>query len=301
MKHPRKVMVSCLTPTLNSEKYLEVFLSEIALQDLYPNFEVILNMSAPNAIELEIANRYKAIYGDVLHLIIHKEVLPLGVAWNECIEVSKADLLAIWNVDDLRTPESLSSQVNSLLGSDAVVSYGPFTVVNQFRTTTGKEILELNLTSKHFLRGMHFGPFMAFTKSSLTASGLFDEQLFSGGDFDLAIRLALQGPAISTTESLGYYLDAGLGASTSPQSKQLVERTLIELRYGIYDKIDWPYVNRALDYDVKNIHIRGEKVPVESIHGVKSLIADNQIRFALSGLNFYQRICATSKRLISKF
>jgi glycosyltransferase involved in cell wall biosynthesis len=301
MEQPRKIMVSCLTPTLNSEKYLEIFLSEIELQDLYPNFEVILNMSSPNDVELEIANRYKAKYGDVLQLIVHKNILPLGVAWNECIEVSKADVLAIWNVDDLRTPNSLSSQVKVLTDTDAVVSYGPYKVVNQFRATTGRDVLELGLTPEDFRRGMHFGPFMAFTKSGLSMSGLFDEQLRSGGDFDLAIRLSLQGVAIRTPEYLGYYLDVGLGASTSPESKQLVERTLIELRYAIYEKIDWLYVDHALNYDVKYLHIRGERIPVDGIRGVESLIAQNQKGLAVPGRTFLRRSISAIRHSLGSF
>jgi hypothetical protein len=134
---------------------------------------------------------------------------------------------------------------------------------------------------------------MAFTKSGLADAGLFDEQLVSGGDFDLAIRLALQGRAVRTTVPLGYYLDAGLGASTSPQSKQLVERTLIELRYAIYDKIDWLYVDRALEYDVKHLFIRGERIAADSIPGVKSLIMQNQGNLGVSTSSYIRQSVVT--------
>jgi hypothetical protein len=118
---------------------------------------------------------------------------------------------------------------------------------------------------------MHFGPFMAFKKDVLQYSGMFDEQLVSGGDFDLSVRLALQGAAVRVPVLLGYYLDAGVGASTAPNSMQLVERTVIELRYGIYEKVDWQFVNRALNYDIKHVFYQEKSVPVSEIRGVSSL------------------------------
>jgi hypothetical protein len=68
---------------------------------------------------------------------------------------------------------------------------------------------------------------------------------------DLCIRLALHGKAVMTTGQLGYYLNEGLGASTKPNSKQPIERTIIELRYGIYDKIDYDYLPATVRYDVR--------------------------------------------------
>jgi glycosyltransferase involved in cell wall biosynthesis len=271
MAQERTVLVSCLTPTLKSEKYLEVFLREIERQDLFPNFEVILNMSSPSAEEFRIVNLYKAKYGEVLRVVTHDEIQPLGPAWNQCIAMANAEILAIWNVDDLRTPNSLRSQVDSLQNSEYVVSYGPFKIVNNFQDSNGRTVKVENLSAGDFLKGMYFGPFMAFKKAALQHSGLFDEQLVSGGDFDLSIRLALQGAAVRVPGLLGYYLDAGVGASTAPNSMQLVERTVIELRYGIYEKVDWQFVNRALNYDIKRVFYEEKSVPVSEIRGVSSL------------------------------
>ena len=272
MLQDRKILVSCLTPTLKSEKYLEVFLCELEQQDLFPNFEVILNMSSPSNEEIRIVDHYKSKYGEVLNVVTHKEIQPLGPAWNQCIALAKADILAIWNVDDLRTPDSLSSQVESLQNSEYIISYGPFKIVKGFQDRNGRVIQVENLSTDDFLTGMHFGPFMAFKKEALHDSGIFDEQLVSGGDFDLSIRLALQGAAVRVPNLLGYYLDAGLGASTAPNSKQLVERTVIELRYGIYNKLDWQFINEALEYDIKLLHSNGNRIPVSKIHGVDSLL-----------------------------
>lgn len=266
-----EILVSCITPTLKSEKYLEGFLKDLENQDIFPNFEVILNMSSPTAKEILIADFYKAKYGSLLQIIVHDGIQTLGPAWNQCISLSRADIIAIWNVDDLRTPNSLSSQIQSLQNTEHIVSYGPYEVTKEFENRSGSLVEEKNLDHNDFLRGMHFGPFMAFKKLALTQAGWFDEQLLSGGDFDLSIRLALQGSAVRVPNLLGYYLDEGMGASTSPNSRQLVERTVIELRYGIYDKIDWRFVQSALKYDVTRLHFSSKEMDVLDIPGVLNL------------------------------
>ena len=49
-----------------------------------------------------------------------------------------------------------------------------------------------------------------------------------------------------------------MGASTRLNSKQPLERTVIEIRYGI-PVIEPRLENAAREYDIENIHIDGEK------------------------------------------
>ena len=63
--------------------------------------------------------------------------------------------------------------------------------------------------------------------------------------------------------NLGYYLNEGLGQSTKQDSKQPVERTVIELRYNI--KVLEPHlVPYTREYDVMNIIVNDEKIPVDA-------------------------------------
>ena len=91
---------------------------------------------------------------------------------------------------------------------------------------------------------------------------MFDEQLKQGPDFDLQIRLALNGKARMTDGLLGYYLNEGLGQSTRPGTLQPIERTAIELRYGIYDKIDYRWAAQAARYNIPNLLYQGQWLPV---------------------------------------
>ena len=65
-------------------------------------------------------------------------------------------------------------------------------------------------------------------------------------------------------DNLGYYLNEGLGMSTKPDSKQPLERTAIELRYGVR-VLDNSLIELAKDsYDLENIIIDEEKIPVST-------------------------------------
>ena len=77
----------------------------------------------------------------------------------------------------------------------------------------------------------------------------------------MALRLVRNGKAHFMSDVLGYYLNEGLGQSTKPDSKQALERTAIELRYGVRI-LDQSLVQSAKDnYDIENIIINDEKIP----------------------------------------
>ena len=110
--------------------------------------------------------------------------------------------------------------------------YGNFIIVPSFGSTEGNLVDETGRENE-LTYSMILGPFFMFRKSILKKTDVFDEQLLSGADYDLAMRLARCGKGMHISDILGYYLNEGLGASTSPNSKQPIEQTVIEMRYGI--------------------------------------------------------------------
>ena len=65
--------------------------------------------------------------------------------------------------------------------------------------------------------------------------------------------MAHNGKGMHIPHNSGYYLNEGMGASTRPNSKQPLERTVIEMRYGI-DVIEPRLIAEARNYDIENIH-----------------------------------------------
>ena len=78
------------------------------------------------------------------------------------------------------------------------------------------------------------------------------------------MRLAFNGKGLHLPINLGYYLNEGLGQSTKPNSKQPIERTVIELRYRI-NVLEPHLVPYTREYDVENIIVDEEKIPVSTL------------------------------------
>jgi GT2 family glycosyltransferase len=101
-----------------------------------------------------------------------------------------------------------------------------------------------------------------FKRHVIEKIGCFDEQLKTGADYDFSVRLARAGRIGYVNELLGYYLDEGKGSSTKPETLQPVERTVIEIRYGAFHKIDPSYVYPASLYDIDHLAYGKKMIPV---------------------------------------
>ena len=97
---------------------------------------------------------------------------------NRCIEFASGDYLCIWNVDDLRTPDSIEVMAKTLDDNpDIEFVYGNYTIVPNFGNTEGEYVDETgrenelttgyNITTKilliniiictiHYIRHTHF-------------------------------------------------------------------------------------------------------------------------------------------------
>lgn len=259
------IKASTITPCYKMGRYLPLFLEQLKDQTLFPNFEVVLDHNDPEDWEIDLVNKYIDIYpkGVIKH-IITRPVQPIGVSMNICIKKSSSEYLTIWNVDDLREPHSLESQIKVLdENTDIDIVNTNFKIVNVFGNTVGQQINHTIHPENEYKRGMILGPFFMFRKSICQKAGYFDEQLKSGADFDFAIRLAYHSKIKFSEGNGGYYLDEGKGASTRPDSLQSIEKTMIYLRYGVNDKIISErcdmYIDRAKQYDIENITNFGQK------------------------------------------
>jgi hypothetical protein len=148
---------------------------------------------------------------------------------------------------------------------DVDIVIGKYIIVNKFKSKKGNIIDESKRSHSEFLRGMLLGPFFMFRKSLLSKIGKFDEQFFSGSDYDLAMRLVRAGNYFCLDETIGYYLNEGKGLSTKPDSLQPIERTAVELRYNL------PVIDKSLidiaskSYDLENLYYDSKKVPINQI------------------------------------
>ena len=253
--------VSTITPCYNMSKYMKGFLDNLSTQT-HKDLEIVLDHNDPSDEEVKLVEEYNEQYDNILHIKV-EGVDPIGTSMNRCIEYATGDYLCIWNVDDLRTPDSIEVMAKALdENPDVDFVYGNYIIVPKFGSTQGQYVDESG-REEELTTGMILGPYFMFRKSLLEKSGVFDEQLVQGADYDLALRLAFNAKGLHLPINLGYYLNEGLGQSTKPNSKQPIERTVIELRYNI--RVLEPHlVPYTRSYDVGNIIVDEEKIPVSN-------------------------------------
>ena len=254
--------VSTITPCYNMSKYMKGFLDNLSTQT-HKDLEIVLDHNDPSDDEVKLVEDYNKKYDNILHIKV-EGVDPIGTSMNRCIENATGEYLCIWNVDDLRTPHSIEIMANALdENPDVDIVYGNYKIVSKFGETVGQSV-DIKPYIPELKTGMILGPFFMFRKSLIKKSGLFDEQFTCGADYDLALRLVRNGEALFMSDILGYYLNEGQGQSTKPDSKQPIERTVVELRYNVR-VLDNSLIQLAKDtYDLDNITIDEEKISVSN-------------------------------------
>ena len=259
-----KKKVSAIVSCFNGQKYLPAFLDNCAAQTISARTEIILVHNNPSENEINIIHQFQEKHpGLINHIIVPRE--PLAVSTNRAIKVAAGEYVCIWNVDDLRTEDSLELMERTLdENPNNAFTYGDYIIVNQWQKTQGRKIITPEFEKLKCIQEMHLGPFYMWRKSLCATVGYWDEQFKSGGDFDYATRLAVESEGLKTRGLLGYYLDEGLGLSTGKTPWQPIERTVIELRFGVYHKLDFWYYNRAKKYRIVEILLDGKWFPLQN-------------------------------------
>ena len=242
--------VSTISACYKSGKYLKGFLDNIKSQT-HKDLEIVLDHNEPTDEEIMLVEDYNKTHDNIFHIQV-EGVDPLGISWNRCIEFASGDYLCIWNIDDLRTPDSIEVMAKTLdENPDVDFVYGNYHIVSEFGLTQGQCVDETGREDE-LSTGMILGPFFMFRKSFLKMTGVFDEQFTCCNDYDLAMRFARCGKGMHIPKIVGYYLNEGLGQSTRSDSVQPLERTVIELRYNI--RVLEPHlISHTNEYDVNNI------------------------------------------------
>lgn len=255
--------VSIILSLFRAERYLQRYLEDVLAQTISDKLELSIVLNDPVEVERKVLDRYSAKIR-IVRCETPRE--PLYASWNRAIKQSSGEYLACWNVDDLRTEDSLERMVQTLDSfPDTGWTYGDFVVSRAFGEKHGKKVITPAWSLELATHGAIGGPFFMWRRSLMEKVGWFDEQFASGGDFDYTVRLSFHSCAEPTPGLIGYFLDERGGLSTSGEL-QPVERTAIQLRYGIYETLDWRYVHRSLRFRVREIlQPGGIWVPVESL------------------------------------
>jgi hypothetical protein len=251
---------------------LESFLENMAQQTIFNECEIVLDHNEPSEKELEVVKKFQQSYPNALIHNIVEKVVPVSLSFNTCLDLASGEYLCVGNVDDHRTSNSIENLCETLENNPHVdFTYGDFIIVDSIGKRKGVYIDTVEFNKREFMRGYLIGPFYMFRRNIVPLVGYIDEQWKACADYDFAIRLALSCDGKKTKDNLGYYLNIGQGATTGgshvTENMQPIERTAIELRYGLYDKTielnGYPYLKAARRYRLDQMLVHGMWQPVE--------------------------------------
>jgi hypothetical protein len=235
------------------ENYLKTFLEFYTQQTFFKKMEIVLDHQEPSNYEIKLVKSFQKKYPGRLKHLISNKVIPLYCSWNRCARLAKGKYLAIWNIDDLRTEDSIKIQFEKIKKSKVGFVYGNYTNVVRFGDNKGKFVDFSKFSKSELTRSMILGPFYMFKKDLWSKLGFFDEQFKIAGDFDFAIRLALSSKGKMINENLGYYLNNKKGLSTRADRLQSIEKDQVCFRYGIFSKIEKKNLQYLLGFEPKQL------------------------------------------------
>ena len=252
--------LSIISSCFRGDAYLSAFIDQLMSQTLFPRLEWVLIHNEPSPREMEIVKAFQERFPEkIKHFVIHP-VEPLSASWNRGWKCASAEYVSFWNLDDCRPQDSLQRQVETLERNlDCVMTYGDYLEVPNYGSSSGIRRKTPPAYTVLLRRVFPGGAFMVWRKNAAERLGYFDEQLNIACDYDLVTRAAVSGMKICKTSGLvGYFTNEGLGLSTIKGiSKETVERTVVQLRYAIFDKVIPGNTGDAKNYRISEILIGG--------------------------------------------
>jgi glycosyltransferase involved in cell wall biosynthesis len=234
-------LVTAVIPTYNRENEVCRAVDSI-LGQTYKNIEIIVvDDGSTDGTQARLER-----YGDKIRFVGQTNAGP-SAARNHGIRLSRGEIVAFLDSDDIWLPTKVERQVSIMQrAGDAV----PCCLCNaSFRFTDGRQIKSFDMAqlrpsyadgvwenvSELFLtRFVLFNQSVAVRREVLERIGGFDEALWCLEDYDLALRLSLEGPWGYTTEPLVVWLQGASGSLYKKAMEDDVGRHKVWL--GIQEK-----------------------------------------------------------------
>jgi glycosyltransferase involved in cell wall biosynthesis len=203
--------VSVIIPTFNRANVISETIDSVLAQT-YNDIEIIIVDDGST----DDTAKKLSVYGNRIR-IVYQENAGTSAARNRGIEVSKAKIIAFQDSDDLWKPTKLERQVSLLSRLDSSVPCCLCNAIMQNLYGDGRELLSFDISgiSSHYQEGLWlnvtevlasrsvlFNQTVAVRRQALEKVGGFDADLRTAEDYDLSLRLSLEGPWGFITEPL---------------------------------------------------------------------------------------------------
>jgi glycosyltransferase involved in cell wall biosynthesis len=238
---PSQPLVSVIIPTYNRAGVISQTIDNV-LSQTYKHIELTVIDDGSTDETQSVLRKY----GNRIRVITQANAGP-AAARNRGIEASRGEIIAFQDSDDLWMPTKLEQQVAILNMLDNSV---PCCLCNAiFRVIRGREYtsfdiscfspsqeegLWLNVAEVLATRFILFNQTVAIRRKALEKVGGFDESLKYLEDYDLPLRLALEGPWAFIRKPLVIYREGSEGSFAEKAAKDSI--TLKECEIRIFEQ-----------------------------------------------------------------
>lgn len=244
-KRSDPLKVSLITSLYRCEKDLKRYFSTLLNLTNLQEIEVILVHNDPLDSELDIIHHFRNKNPEVLlqHITVPRETVY--ASWNRAIRISSANYLAIWNVDDIRFPDSLRIQASLL---DTHPSHALVFGSKWLQTSRNPD--SITPSPRRWVHRLgktirfQDGSFIMWRKSVHNHIGYFDEQFLSSGDQEFWYRVNRAFPILLAPLPLGLYREIpGVGISKTQENQMIrqFEKMVLTYRYGLCTSLNLPW------------------------------------------------------------
>lgn len=214
----KELLVSTIIPTYNRSRIVVEAIDSI-LSQTYGNIEIIVVDDGSTDDTLERLRQY----GDRIRVLSQQNAGP-GIARNRGIAAARGELIAFLDSDDLWLPSKIERQVAQLqtAGKSVPCSLSNIVMRSDKREVTSFDISQLrpdleegiwlNVDDVLASRFVLFNQAVVIRRSVLEKIGGFDEGLRFQEDYDLPLRLSLEGPWAFIREPLVIWRESKAGS-----------------------------------------------------------------------------------------
>jgi glycosyltransferase involved in cell wall biosynthesis len=228
--------ISIITPTFNSQKYLEDTIRSV-IRQTYSNIEYIIIDGGSTDRTPEIVEKY----ADKICRFVSEPDQGIYDAFNKGIGLATGDVIYFLNSDDYLAADNIIEAVAEvfLSNSQLAIVYGNVLVVDKQH---GYEYVAGKMTTLEDLKQGRMCPHQGvFTRRELfTCFGLFDLSYRIAGDFDFVIKCFAEIPEkmCYIKQTIAIFREGG--ESSAPMSRQLLaeeQNRIIKKHFGIQEAI----------------------------------------------------------------
>ena len=196
-------LVSIITPTYNSERFIEETILSIINQS-YTNWELIITDDCSTDSTIEIIRKYVQI-DDRIKLFILEKNEGAGIARNNSIKEARGRFIAFCDSDDLWKPNKLEYQISYMIEKQIALSYSNYDIIDENGNFKRKMISPPKVDYLKMLRNDYIGCLTAIYDTKIVGK-VFMPSIRKRQDWILWLNiLKKENIALNVNENLAIY------------------------------------------------------------------------------------------------